>query len=67
MHVKTLIVDGSDMLITLANFTEAGMTKNVEFGIQVNGRVVGEAKAIFDEFIRSGRFERKLRIPTGGV
>jgi phosphatidylserine/phosphatidylglycerophosphate/cardiolipin synthase-like enzyme len=60
MHVKTLIVDGSDMLITSANFTEAGMTKNVEFGIQVNGRVVGEAKAIFDEFIRSGRFDRKV-------
>ena len=60
MHVKTLIVDGSDMLVTSANFTEAGMTKNVEFGIQVKGRVAGEAKAIFDEFIRSGRFEPKV-------
>jgi phosphatidylserine/phosphatidylglycerophosphate/cardiolipin synthase-like enzyme len=58
MHVKTLIVDSSEMLVTSANFTHYGMTRNVEFGVRITGEVAHNARAVFDAFIASGRFTR---------
>lgn len=58
MHVKTLIVDSSEMLVTSANFTHYGMTRNVEFGVRVTGEVARNAKLVFDAFLRTGRFTR---------
>lgn len=59
MHVKTLIVDGRELLVTSANFTGAGMNKNVEFGVRIIGQAASDAKAIFDQFIKSGRFSER--------
>lgn len=56
MHVKTLIVDGADMLVTSANFTWSGMNNNVEFGVRINGRIARSAREVFDEFLRTGKF-----------
>lgn len=37
MHGKLLLVDGSDLLATSANFTFHGLHSNVEFGVRVRG------------------------------
>jgi len=58
MHVKTIIVDAEDLLVTSANFTESGMKNNVEFGVRIGGKTARDAQAVIEEFIRSGRFER---------
>lgn len=59
MHIKCLLVDGTDMLIGSANFTFPGLNTNFEMGVRVNGSAAKSARAVFDESLRTGRF-RKL-------
>src|SRR5690606_38815843 len=37
MHSKLLLIDGSDLLITSANFTYHGLSGNVEMGVRMRG------------------------------
>jgi phosphatidylserine/phosphatidylglycerophosphate/cardiolipin synthase-like enzyme len=58
MHGKALLVDGTDLLISSANFTFHGMHGNVEFGVRLRGAVAGRAGDVFRALVRSGLLER---------
>jgi phosphatidylserine/phosphatidylglycerophosphate/cardiolipin synthase-like enzyme len=56
MHIKCLLVDGSDLLVGSANFTYPGLNTNFEMGVRVNGSVARAARVVFEESLRTGRF-----------
>lgn len=53
MHAKCLLVDGSDLLVTSANFTFHGLHGNIEIGIRVRGAQAAEARKIFSHLVDS--------------
>jgi len=63
MHCKTLLVDGSDLLITSANFTFHGMGGNMEFGIRLQGDQAGASRPALMSLLNSGHFQK---LETGG-
>lgn len=65
MHIKCLIADSREVLVGSANFTKAGMKENFELGIHVRGALANAARLLFEEFIRTGRFE-EIGQPGGG-
>ncbi len=58
MHIKCVLVDGTDILIGSANFTFFGLNRNFEMGIRINGHIAQTARAVFDEFLQTGRFKQ---------
>lgn len=58
MHVKCLICDSADLLISSANFTHSGINRNFEFGTRLRGAIAASARAVFGEFLASGRFQK---------
>lgn len=54
MHAKCLLVDGSDLLITSANFTFHGLHGNIEIGVRLSGSPAAEARKIFSHLVESG-------------
>jgi phosphatidylserine/phosphatidylglycerophosphate/cardiolipin synthase-like enzyme len=54
MHAKCLLVDGSDLLITSANFTFHGLHGNIEIGVRLSGPPAAEARKIFSHLVESG-------------
>ena len=58
MHIKGILVDGTDLLIGSANFTFPGLNTNFEMGVRINGHVAKSARAVFAEFIATGRFTK---------
>jgi phosphatidylserine/phosphatidylglycerophosphate/cardiolipin synthase-like enzyme len=56
MHCKALLVDGSDLLVTSANFTFHGLKENIEFGVRLGGQQVRPARDILFQLLRSGLF-----------
>jgi phosphatidylserine/phosphatidylglycerophosphate/cardiolipin synthase-like enzyme len=57
MHAKCLLIDGSDLLITSANFTFHGLHGNIEIGIRISGTPAEEARKIFSHLVESGLVE----------
>jgi phosphatidylserine/phosphatidylglycerophosphate/cardiolipin synthase-like enzyme len=57
MHCKALLVDGSDLLITSANFTFHGLNGNLEFGVRLRGGQAHPAHGILMHLLRSGIFQ----------
>ena len=53
MHAKCLLVNGSDLLITSANFTFHGLHGNVEIGVRLSGSPAQEARKIFSHLVES--------------
>ena len=51
MHAKCLLADGSDLLVTSANFTFHGLHGNIEIGIRLSGAPVAEARKIFSHLV----------------
>jgi phosphatidylserine/phosphatidylglycerophosphate/cardiolipin synthase-like enzyme len=51
MHAKCLLVDGSDLLVTSANFTFHGLHGNIEIGVRLGGSPAGEARKIFSHLV----------------
>lgn len=51
MHAKCLLVDGSDLLITSANFTFHGLKGNIEIGVRLGGPPGAEARKIFPHLV----------------
>lgn len=45
LHAKCIVVDDMRTLITSANFTDRGQTRNIELGVLVEDRTFGEACA----------------------
>lgn len=57
MHIKALIVDSSQLLVSSANFTSGGMERNIEFGIRTTGKPATDAKTVLMQLLRSDHFE----------
>jgi phosphatidylserine/phosphatidylglycerophosphate/cardiolipin synthase-like enzyme len=51
MHAKCLLVDGTDLLVTSANFTFHGLHGNIEVGLRVRGVPAAEARKIFSHLV----------------
>lgn len=58
MHGKALLVDGSDLLISSANFTFHGFHGNLEFGVRLRGKPVERAGDVFRAMLDSELLER---------
>ena len=61
MHAKCVVIDGTEALVTSANFTEAAQERNIELGLLVDSRSV--ARRIEEHFmslIQQGNLERLL-------
>ena len=59
LHSKCVVVDGSDALVTSANFTEAAQERNIELGLRVSAPEI--ARQVEDHFrglIQSGHLVR---------
>ena len=57
MHAKCLLADGSDLLITSANFTFHGLHGNIEMGVRLKGESAHEARKIFSHLVECGLVE----------
>ena len=57
MHIKCLLVDRQNLLVTSANFTFSGMKKNFELGIHTEGSAAHEAHKVLHDLIASGAFQ----------
>lgn len=58
LHAKAVIVDGSDVLLTSANMTNAAYDKNIELGVLCRGGgVANQVQRHFDALIARGVLE----------
>ena len=57
MHAKCLLVDGTDLLITSANFTFHGLHGNIEIGARLSGSSALEARKFFSHLVDNGIVE----------
>jgi len=57
MHAKCVLVDGSDLLVTSANFTFHGLHGNIEIGVRLSGAAAAEARKIFSHLVEDGVVE----------
>ena len=59
LHAKCVVIDGSEALVTSANFTEAAQVRNIELGLHVNSpAIAGQIEDHFHSLIRNGHLER---------
>lgn len=57
MHIKAMVVDSTQLLVSSANFTVLGMGGNIEFGLKTTGKPASDAKTILMQLIRSDLFK----------
>ena len=53
MHAKCLLVDGTDLLVTSANFTFHGLHGNIEMGVRLSGPPAAEARKMFSHLVEN--------------
>jgi phosphatidylserine/phosphatidylglycerophosphate/cardiolipin synthase-like enzyme len=58
MHIKTVITDDTRMIIGSANFTKAGLNKNLELGILLEGPFVARVSGTLADLAKSPFFEK---------
>ena len=59
LHAKCVVIDGSEALVTSANFTEAAQVRNIELGLHINSpAIAGQIEDHFHSLIRNGHLER---------
>ena len=59
LHAKCVVIDGSEALVTSANFTEAAQVRNIELGLHVSSpAVASQIEDHFHSLIRNGHLER---------
>ena len=59
LHAKCVVIDGSEALVTSANFTEAAQVRNIELGLHVGSpAVASQIEDHFHSLIRNGHLER---------
>ena len=63
MHAKCLLVDGTDLLVTSANFTFHGLHGNIEIGVRLSGPPASEARKIFSHLVENGIVEEVQSTP----
>jgi phosphatidylserine/phosphatidylglycerophosphate/cardiolipin synthase-like enzyme len=61
MHAKCIVVDGNEVLVTSANFTQAAQARNVEVGLRLR-RDEGIARRIVGQFERLVELGRLVAI-----
>ena len=57
MHAKSVLVDGTDLLVTSANFTFHGLHGNIEIGVRLSGPPASEARKMFSYLVKNGVVE----------
>ena len=57
MHAKCLLVNGTDLLVTSANFTFHGLHGNIEIGVRLSGHPALEARKIFSHLVENSIVE----------
>lgn len=61
LHAKCIVVDGFEVFVSSANFTEAAQQRNIEVGVHLHSHVVGaRIQHFFDALVESGHFCRVL-------
>lgn len=61
LHAKCTVVDSQRVFVSSANFTEAAQQRNVEVGLLLQSRTVGERiRRFFDTLVDTGYFGRVL-------
>ena len=61
MHAKCIVVDGVQLFISSANFTEAAQNRNLEVGLLIRSAPLAESLArYFDTLVAQG-----LLLPVG--
>ena len=59
LHAKCVVIDGSEALVTSANFTEAAQVRNIELGLHVSSpAIASQIEDHFHSLIRNGHLER---------
>ena len=61
MHAKCVVIDGTEALVTSANFTEAAQERNIELGLLVNSQSV--ARRIEEHFMSLIGNRHLVRLP----
>lgn len=57
MHAKCLLINGTDLLVTSANFTFHGLHGNIEIGVRLTGPPALEARKVFSHLVETGIVE----------
>jgi len=61
LHAKCVVVDSEAVFVSSANFTEAAQERNIEVGLLVRSRRLGEQIGMhFDALVGAGQLERAL-------
>jgi phosphatidylserine/phosphatidylglycerophosphate/cardiolipin synthase-like enzyme len=61
LHAKCIVVDGFEVFVSSANFTEAAQERNIEAGVLLKSPVIAERVSRFFEcLLEGGRLERIL-------
>ncbi|HET9741890.1 MAG TPA: DISARM system phospholipase D-like protein DrmC [Terriglobales bacterium] len=61
LHAKCVVVDGRDVFISSANFTEAAQKRNIELGVLIHSVVVaGRVTTFFVRLVEAGYLKRLL-------
>ena len=56
LHAKTILIDDSEALITSANMTGRAVTRNIEFGVRVKGKVARNSRKLLEKLLDKGYF-----------
>jgi phosphatidylserine/phosphatidylglycerophosphate/cardiolipin synthase-like enzyme len=61
LHSKCIVVDGEELFVSSANFTDAAQHRNIEMGLLVTSRsIAAQALRFFDSLVRSGDCRRAV-------
>ena len=61
LHAKCVVVDGADVFVSSANFTEAAQQRNIEVGLLIrSATIAGRLVRFFDSLVEGRHFERVL-------
>jgi len=63
LHAKCIVVDGFEVFVSSANFTEAAHERNIEVGLRMHSPVVAERiTRVFESLATSGYFGRVVQL-----
>jgi phosphatidylserine/phosphatidylglycerophosphate/cardiolipin synthase-like enzyme len=61
LHAKCIVVDNEHVLVSSANFTEAGQNRNIEVGLLIRSAVLSERlRRFFEALVDSHYFLRVI-------
>jgi phosphatidylserine/phosphatidylglycerophosphate/cardiolipin synthase-like enzyme len=59
LHAKCIVVDGFEIFVSSANFTEAAQQKNIEVGLHLHSHILADRIVrFFESLLESGHFSR---------